>query len=400
MSDAGDGPLARYRARVAEGALQPDRAQEEGARRLQGLHDALKTQGLASKSSALGWLFARRTDAPPPKGLYLWGEVGRGKSLLMDLFFETAPVSRKRRVHFHAFMGEVQERLHAERARLRDRDEERGDPIPPVAKAILAETRLLCFDEFQVTDIADAMILGRLFTALFEGGLVCVATSNVSPDDLYAGGLNRALFLPFILLLKERMEVFHLAARTDFRREKLSADTVYFTPLGPQADAAMDAAWRQLTEGAPGAPETLHVKRRALPVPRAAQGPEGRVARFAFDDLCRKPLGAHDYLKIAATYAAVLVDRIPKLEAHERNEARRFVWLVDALYEHDVKLVASAAVEPERIYARGDTAFEFARTVSRLIEMRSSEYLDRPHGAHGASRWDRQADGSAAVPQG
>jgi cell division protein ZapE len=262
---------------------------------------------------------------------------------------------------------------------LRKRGEVEGeDPIGPVAVGLAREASLLCFDEFSVRDIADAMILSRLFTALLAAGVVVVATSNVAPDDLYKDGLNRALFLPFIALLHERLDVVELDARTDYRLEKLKRAPVYYTPLSPKADAALDAAFLTLTGHERGEPIQIELLGRHLDVPQAIDG----VARFDFDALCRRPLGAADYLKLAQRFHTVIVDRIPLLGESERNEAKRFIILIDALYDMRVKLIASAEGEPESLYygADGAEAFEFARTASRLHEMSSADYLALPHG--------------------
>ncbi len=358
--------LAAYRRAVAGHALKPDAAQEAAAEKLSALTRALKHYKPGFS------LFARKSA--PPRGLYIWGDVGRGKSMLMDLFFEAAPVNPKRRVHFNAFMLEVHTRIHAERAR-----GDAGDPIPVVGRALAAQARLLCFDEFQVGDIADAMILGRLFDQLFAGGTVIVATSNTPPDRLYEGGLNRQLFLPFIAELKQRLEVVELNGPTDYRLQRLSGLPVYLTPLGPGADAAMDAAWRRLTDSAHGKPQTLIVMGRKLVVPQAGRG----VARFSFHDLCEKPLAGPDYLAIAQEFHTVLVDRVPVMGEDKRNEARRFMLLIDTLYDEGVKLLCSAAAKPEGLYPAGDGAEAFRRTVSRLAEMQSEDYLKRGHGIHG-----------------
>ncbi len=314
----------------------------------------------------------------PPRGLYIHGPVGRGKTMLMDLFFGVVEVPQKRRAHFHSFMADVHARLHQWR-QARKRGEVAGeDPIAPVAAELAREASLLCFDEFAVRDIADAMILGRLFTALFAAGVVVVATSNVDPADLYKDGLNRALFLPFVALLRERLVVVELDARTDYRLEKLVRAPVYYTPLSPKADAALDAAFFALTGVRQGQPAQIELLDRFLHVPQAVGG----VARFDFDSLCRRPLGSSDYLAIAERFHTVLIDRIPVLTPAERNEARRFIILVDALYDMRVKLIASAAAEPGALFAGADggEAFEFARTASRLFEMRSADYLALPHG--------------------
>jgi cell division protein ZapE len=293
------------------------------------------------------------------------------------MFFDAVEEPRKRRAHFHAFMADVHARLNLWR-QARKRGEVAGeDPIAPVAADLARDASLLCFDEFSVRDIADAMILSRLFTALFALGVVVVATSNVGPGDLYKDGLNRSLFLPFIALIKERLEVIKLDARTDYRLEKLQRAPVYYTPLGPKADAALDAAFLALTGHERGEPAQIELLGRRLDVPQAIDG----VARFDFDALCRRPFGAADYLKLAQRFHTLVLDRIPVIAANERNEAKRFIILIDALYDMRVKLIASAAGEPETLYSgEGVEAFEFARTASRLFEMRSAEYLALPHG--------------------
>jgi cell division protein ZapE len=369
---------ARYNTLVGTGAIERDPAQIALLRRLDGLAAELGEHRLARKSSALGWLFGKRSPAAGPKGLYVWGSVGRGKTMLMDLFFEGLPVRRKRRVHFHDFMADVHERIHAWRQQLKHGAVKGDDPIKPVAAALAEEAWVLCLDEFAVSDIADAMILGRLFTALFAHGVIVVATSNVEPGRLYEGGLNRTLFLPFIKLLHERMEVVHLEARTDFRLEKLAGSPVFHVPANDGARRALDLAFRSLTGRENGEPMTLRVKGHPLEIPQAAAG----VARFDFADLCDKPLGASDYLALARDFHTIIVDRIPAMTVERRNEAKRFITLIDALYDHRVKLLASAEAEAPELYRAetGREAFEFDRTVSRLIEMRSQEYLSLSHG--------------------
>jgi cell division protein ZapE len=372
-------PIAqRYEALVASGAIERDPAQVSLVRRLDALAAALGEHRLARKSSSLGWLFGRRKAPDPPKGLYVWGAVGRGKTMLMDLFFEALPVRRKRRVHFHAFMADAHERIHLWRQALKNGEVSGDDPIRPVAASLAEEAWVLCFDEFAVTDIADAMILGRLFTALFEHGVVVVATSNVEPDRLYEGGLNRALFLPFIALLQERMQVVRLEARADFRLEKLAGSPVYHTPADEAARAALDRAFASLSGRSRGEPMKLTVKGRAVEIPQAAGG----VARASFADLCAQPLGASDYLAIAQRFHTLILEGVPRMGFEQRNEAKRFITLVDALYDSRVKLLASADAEAPDLYRAetGREAFEFDRAVSRLIEMRSEEYLSLPHG--------------------
>ena len=377
------GPVRqRYDALVAAGTIERDPAQLRLVAALDDLVQALSRRRRARKGSALGWLFGRKDEAAEAaKGLYVWGSVGRGKTMLMDLFYEAAP-GPKRRVHFHGFMADAHERIHAHRQAVKRGEAKGDDPIPPVAEALAAEATLLCFDEFTVTDIADAMLLGRLFAALFRHGVTVVATSNVEPDRLYEGGLNRALFLPFVAELKQRVTVLRLDSRTDFRLEKLGGASVYHVPADAAAREALDAAFRSLTGKAKGSPSTVRVKGRQVAVPEEAGG----VARFGFDDLCRKPLGASDYMALAVTFHTLIVSDIPVMGEAERNEAKRFITLIDTLYDAKVKLVASAAAEPPGLYTATDgrEAFEFERTVSRLIEMRSEAYLAEAHG-HGLS---------------
>jgi cell division protein ZapE len=378
----------RYAALVAAGEVERDGAQAAVVAMLSRLEARLAHHRLARKSSSLGWMFgSREQDAGPLKGLYVYGEVGRGKTMLMDLFFAASPVVRKRRVHFHEFMVDVHERIHDWRQRRRRGDVSGEDPIAPVATALAEQAWLLCFDEFHVTDIADAMILGRLFRRLFENGVVVVATSNVAPDELYRDGLNRSLFLPFIALIEERMEVVRLAARADFRLEKLGGVPVWHVPADARAQAALDAAWRSLAACNAAQPRELLVKGHVMRIPRAAMG----AARFSFADLCARPLGAEDYLKIAREFHTVVVDRIPVMNYDQRNEAKRFIALIDTLYDNAVKLVASAEAAPAELYQASDgfEAQEFKRTASRLIEMRSRAYLALPHG-----RKDSAATGS------
>ncbi|MGL4494175.1 MAG: cell division protein ZapE, partial [Beijerinckiaceae bacterium] len=357
--------------------------------RLDDLIGRLAQHRLARKSSALGWLFGKReAQEQDILGLYIWGDVGRGKTMLMDLFFAQCPVQRKRRCHFHDFMADVHERIAAHRQRVKLGQVKDGDPIAPVAEQLVDEAWLLCFDEFTVTDIADAMILGRLFTAMFKRGCVVVATSNVVPELLYKDGLNRSLFTPFIALLQSRMEVVKLESRADFRLEKLGTDSIYHIPNDSYAHREMNALFRTLTGGLPAHPNTLNVRGHAVHVPRQANG----VARFSFDDLCMQPLGASDYLALAREYHTMLVEDVPLLSRERRNETKRFITLIDILYEQHVKLVMSAEAEPHKLYVPashdGVEAFEFQRTVSRLTEMRSAEYLALPHG-----RIDSQASG-------
>jgi cell division protein ZapE len=375
MSDAAltaAGALALYRARRRVGQLEADPAQELAAEKLQSLHHALlhyqPGSGPAGWRARLG--LARRRDEAP-QGLYIFGGVGRGKSMLMDLFFASAPVEKKRRVHFHEFMLEVHERLHRQR---QDRSLE-GDPLAPLATDIAAESWLLCFDEFHVSNIADAMLLGRLFAALLDLGVVVVTTSNSPPDDLYQGGLQRERFLPFIDLLKERLDILELDGVIDYRRNRIKDMTVYHQPLGDAAEAALSEAFAQLTDGTVAGATTLAVQGRQLTVPQAARG----VARFRFGDLCERALGAADYIAIATHFHTVIISDIPLMTPEQRNEARRFMTLIDALYEHKTNLICAAADVPDKLYVVGDGMREFKRTASRLIEMQSMAYLVRPH---------------------
>jgi cell division protein ZapE len=357
-----ESPSARLRAQIAAGELNADAAQLTVAERLDALADGL--EDWQPPRSGLLALFGRGNGAPP-RGVYMYGEVGRGKTMLMDLFFGAVSFRPKLRRHFHEFMADVHERI-AEARKSVD-----GDPIPAVAAGIASEASLLCFDELQVSDIADAMILGRLFAHLFERGVVVVATSNAAPGDLYRNGLNRQLFLPFIGLLQEHMDVVALDADKDYRLDKLAGLPLYFTPADAAAKAALDGHWDRLTGKHPGHPETLRVKGRKVRVPAASMG----IARFGFADLCEVPLGALDYLHIAHAFHTLIIDDIPVLTRDRRDVARRFINLIDALYDNGVCLIASAGAEPDALFPVGDGADAFERTASRLMEMRSEEYV-------------------------
>ena len=380
IPSTGKGPLANLAARRAAGEIHADPVQEKVVLRLQAIHDQLAAMANAQpvKTGFLARLGFGHTPKPPegPHGLYIWGSVGRGKSMLMDLFFADAPVAKKRRVHFHEFMLEVQARLHRRREELAARGAPpESDTIVPIGKEIAAETRLLCFDEFQVTNIADAMILGRLFETLFEEGITVIATSNRSPDDLYKNGLQRDRFLPFIELVKQRLEVLELGGSQDYRMGRLREFDLYLTPLGAWATKKLDEAFRALSNGADGEPRLLRTQGRNVEVPRAAPG----VAMAHFMDWCAKPMGAADFLCIADNFHTVIVAEIPKMGPDSKDKAVRFVTMIDTFYERKVKFVCSAAANPGGLYPEGDGSFEFQRTVSRLMEMQSPEYLNLDH---------------------
>ena len=373
------GPLHAYRARLAAGDLAPDMSQELAAERLQELWLKLRGYDPVPRPAANEGLLSRFMRRKPaegadddrPNGLYLVGEVGRGKSMLMDMFFAAAAVQRKRRIHFHRFMQDAHRRIHA----WKQANPQGADPIPPLADAIATEAALLCFDEFQVNDIADAMILGRLFQALFDRAVVVVATSNTPPDDLFRGQPGRDAFLPFIALIGQHLDVLMLEAGPDYRRERLRGMPTWYVPADARAERALDAAFGELTGHAAVRQETLFVMGRTLAVPVAAAG----VARFDFAALCATALGAGDYLTLATHFHCLLLDGIPRLSPANFDEARRFIVLIDALYDHRVKLVASAETWPDQLYQRGEGAKMFERTASRLEEMQSQEYLALPH---------------------
>ena len=390
------GPTAEYQSLMQEGELKPDADQARTVTELQRLHLELidyadaggKKNGFLVKSGwlsgLLSWFDANQR---PPKGVYLYGGVGRGKSMLMDLFFSVAPLTAKRRVHFHEFMLDIHARLETWHGLFREKrlqfGEQRGneDPIPAIAKQIASETTLLCFDELQVTDIADAMVVARLFNELFDQGVIVVATSNRAPDDLYKNGLNRQRFIPFIERIKETLAIVPLNGPTDYRYDRLKGAEIYFFPVNEETTAKLSATFFRLTDRSvedrdkvPSA--ELTVQGRKLFVPKAARG----VAVFSFKRLCANPLGSADYLAIARTYHTVIMVAIPQFNEANSNETTRFITLIDVLYEYGVKFLCSAAVPPQLLYQGDSSHFEFERTVSRLMEMRSEEYLARGHG--------------------
>lgn len=383
-------PLENYRALISAGEIAADPAQALAAEALDALAHAVKSRRPPGKRGGLLARILPGASDDAPRGIYIHGDVGRGKSMLMDLFFHSVAVPQKRRVHFNAFMMETHARIHEWR-KLSPRDraarseyvrEAGDDPIAPVARRIADEARLLCFDEFQVTDVADAMILGRLFEQLFAFGVVVVLTTNTEPERLYEGGLNRQLFLPFIALIQQRLAVLHLDSDRDYRLNRMAGLDLYLTPLGPKADAGMDAAWRKLTDCDTGAPMTLTVLGRSFTVPHAHKG----VARFTFSELCERPLGAADYLALAEHFHTLLLDRIPVIDPDNRNEARRLTLLIDTLYDEKVKLICSAAAPPDALHVAGDSAAAFKRTASRLLEMQSVDYLKLGHCVHASPR--------------
>jgi cell division protein ZapE len=361
-----------YRQRLERGEIKPDPAQQQAVEALCRLESELNLHGEP------GFLpFFKKPKAL--KGVYLWGPVGRGKSMVMDLFFDTAPVEKKRRIHFYAFMTEVHGLIDqwrkgdlAERKRVFGQAKG-DDPIAPTAALIAARARLLCFDELQVTDIADAMILGRLFEALFEAGVTLVCTSNRPPDDLYKDGINRQLFTPFIALIEQRLEVVAVKGPMDFRQDRLRGRAVYLAPIDRANRDAFDKLWAGMLDGAPETGAAVEVLGRTLSFPRAAGG----MLRATFETLCVQPLGPPDYLAVAQRFHTVFLEDLPQLTTERRNEARRLVTLIDSLYEADAKLVVLAAAEPDDLYPAGDGAFEFERTASRLQEMRSAAYLEK-----------------------
>jgi len=354
---------------VDQGALTPDALQQDAAAALDSIANGLSEKPRGLLAGFLG-------KPQPIRGAYLVGQVGRGKTMLMDLFFEAVPIAEKRRVHFHEFMDEMHEAIRAFRASAKGKSES-ADPIAAVTRPLLAEIRLLCLDEFQVNDITNAMLLGRLFGMLFAGGVTVVATSNVEPDGLYENGLNRQLVLPFIAELKQHARIVPLDGPTDYRRLKFEGQEVYHFGTGPTVTAEMDRLWLRLTGGTPGAPAELASLGRTIHVPHAAMG----AARFAFAELCEKPLGARDYLRLSHAYDTLMLDGVPQFSRLKSDAAKRFILLVDTLYDRGIRLAASFASPLDALGQDDKTRFEFQRTVSRLIEMQSADYLAGPRKA-------------------
>lgn len=367
-------PKKLYTDRLNKGAIQEDSKQKLAVESLETLYQSIISLHEISQKGGIQWgqLLGFKAKTDIPQGLYMYGGVGRGKSMLMDLFYDCVPDNfRKQRVHFHKFMIDVHDYIHSRR----DADNIREGvdaALPMLSERIYERSRLLCFDEFHVTDITDAMILGRLFRHLFERGVIVVATSNWQPDRLYEGGLQRDRFLPFIDLLKQRMRVFHLDSDTDYRKEFLAAEGTYFHPLGVETQNKINNVFKHLINNETPYDDALEIKGRTIPVPSTACG----VARFSFCDLCEKPLGAEDYLAIARTYHTIILENIPILKYDRRNEAKRLMNLIDALYEARTKLIVTAQCPAESLYEGQDHAYEFERTISRLNEMQSAEYLE------------------------
>jgi cell division protein ZapE len=366
-----------YAIAIAKGELEGDPAQKTIVERLDTLQEEIAALPPSKPLGFYNKLFNKHRNKSKPRGLYIWGKVGRGKSMLMDLFYQNVAEKKKLRVHFHAFMHDIHQQIYQLRQKQSISQNKTFDPLKAIAEQIASRYRLLCFDEFVVNDITDAMILGRLFKALFDLDLIIVATSNVPPEKLYENGLNRALFLPFIQMLRDNLDSLNLASPTDYRLEKIAGLPVYYSPLGPETDAKLDALFLTLTGVSTGVQLEIDVLGRKLIIPNAVN----QIARISFSELCESPLGNPDYLAIARHFHTLFIDRIPILAPHQRNEAKRFIHLIDTLYDQHVKLFASAQTGPTGLYpdASGIEAVEFDRTISRLIEMQSADYLKSDH---------------------
>ncbi|HCM83326.1 MAG TPA: cell division protein ZapE [Alphaproteobacteria bacterium] len=364
-------PARLYQERLSNGQIKPDAGQAEIIHALERLHQDLIQ--LQPRPSRIGKLLGKKPELP--KGVYIYGAVGRGKSMAMDLFFECAPIAKKRRVHFHAFMQELHRALHLGRQK---NPQAMDSALQNFARHVAHETRLLCFDEFHVVDVADAMLLGRLFQSLWDLGVVIVATSNWPPDDLYKDGLQRDRFLPFIAALKRNLQICHLQSDTDYRLARLRGHPVYYAPLGPHQAEQMNFLFDDLTQGAEITPLELQLQGRRWLIRRAAKG----IAWLDFTDACADARGAPDYLALAQNAQVVFLDQVPRFDDDMRNEVKRLMTLIDILYENHVRIVMGAETEPQKLYVSGHHSFEFERTVSRLMEMQSAEYLKGAIGGH------------------